>query len=195
MEIKAKVKHIHMSPRKVRLVVNVIRGWEVNKALDQLKFINKWAAKPIIKLINSAIANANNNYEIAKDNLYIKEIRVDEGATIHRWMPKAHGRATPIRKRTSHVYIVLSEIKASVKKQIKRKETEAPIRLSQKPKDEKYVSEKRKEVSKEKMPSEFKSEKGKVIVDPREEGQGKHTKIEGSSQKGFVNKIFRRKSG
>ena len=137
MEIKAKVKHIHMSPRKVRLVVNVIRGWEVNKALDQLKFINKWAAKPIIKLINSAIANANNNYEIAKDNLYIKEIRVDEGATIHRWMPKAHGRATPIRKRTSHVYIVLSEIKASVKKQIKRKETEAPIRLSQKSKDEK----------------------------------------------------------
>ena len=92
MEIKAKLKYLKISPRKVRLVVDVIRGMEVVKALEQLQFINKRAARPVAKLINSAVANAEHNFELEKNNLYIKEIKVDEGATLHRWKPRARGR-------------------------------------------------------------------------------------------------------
>ena len=100
MEVKAKLKYIRISPRKVRLVADLVRKMEVNKALDQIKFSGKKSAKPLSKLINSAIANAANNFELDKNNLYIKEIRVDEGQTLKRWMPKARGRATPIMKKS-----------------------------------------------------------------------------------------------
>ena len=113
MEVKAKVKFIRMSPIKMRLVTNLIKKMPVAKALDQLQFINKLAARPVAKLIESAIANAEHNFELAKDNLFIKEITVNQGPTLKRWAPKAHGRATPIRKRTSHVNLILGEIKAS----------------------------------------------------------------------------------
>ncbi len=197
MEIKAKAKHIRMSPRKVRLVVDVARGKEVQTALEQLKFINKLAVRPVVKLINSAIANAKHNFEIEPDNLYIKEIKVDGGPTSHRWMPRAFGRATPLRKRTSHINLVLSEIKESGVKQAKKQKIEAPIKLESKPKEEGGIkivdkTEKIKEKVEEK---EAASEKDKSIVDLRGEGRGKHTKIEGKSHKGFVGKIFRRKSG
>ena len=110
MEVKEKVKFVRTSPRKIRLVVDVIRGMETIKALDQLKFVNKEAKKPVIKLINSAIANAENNYELDKNNLYIKEIKVDDGPTTYRWMPRAHGRATPLRIRTIHINLILAYI-------------------------------------------------------------------------------------
>lgn len=193
MEIKAKAKHIRMSPRKVRLVVDVVRGKEVEAAIDQLKFVNKLAVKPIAKLINSAIASAKHDFEIEKNNLYIKEIKVDEGPTIKRWAPRAHGRATPIRKRTSHVSLVLAEIKESGKIESKKQKIEAPIKLDGKPKGEDSV--KVKEAKKEKEKEISTDEKDKQIVDPRGEGRGGHTKIEGKSHKGFAGKMFRRKSG
>lgn len=197
MEIKAKAKHIKMSPRKVRLVVDVARGKEVQTALEQLKFINKLAIKPIVKLINSAVANAKHNFEIEPDNLYIKEIKVDEGPTLRRWMPKAFGRATPLRKRTSHINLVLSEIKESGVKQAKKQKIEAPIKLESKPKEEGEVkiADKTEKIKEKMEEKEAASEKDKSIVDPRGEGRGKHTKIEGKSHKGFAGKIFRRKSG
>lgn len=197
MEIKAKAKHIRMSPRKVRLVVDVARGKEVEIALDQLKFVNKLAVKPITKLINSAVASAEHDFEIEKNNLYIKEIKVDEGSTLHRWTPKAHGRATPIRKRTSHVSLVLAEIKESGKTEAKKQEIEAPVKLTTKPKgeDSVKVKEAKKEKEKEISTPPAGGEKDKQIVDPRGEGRGGHTKIEGKSHKGFVGKMFRRKSG
>ncbi|MCD4705591.1 50S ribosomal protein L22, partial [bacterium] len=107
MEMKAKAKYIKMSPKKVRLVVDVIRKMDVDNALAQLKFINKLAAKPVEKLINSAIANAKHNFGLEKDNLYIKEIKVDEGAILKRWRPRAFGRAGAIRKRSSHISLIL----------------------------------------------------------------------------------------
>lgn len=197
MEIKAKAKHIKMSPRKVRLVVDVARGKEVQAALEQLKFINKLAVKPVVKLINSAVANAKHNFEIEPDNLYVKEIKVDEGPTLRRWMPRAFGRATPLRKRTSHINLVLSEIKESGVKQAKKQKIEAPIKLESKPKEEGEVKivDKTKEIKEKMEEKEAASEKDKSIVDLRGEGRGKHTKIEGKSHKGFVGKIFRRKSG
>ncbi|NIA18339.1 MAG: 50S ribosomal protein L22 [Actinobacteria bacterium] len=207
MEVKANAKHIRMSPRKIRLVVDAVRGMEVGKALDQLRFIKKLAAKPVAKLVNSAIANAVNNFELDKDNLYIKEIKVDDGATAHRWMPRAYGRATPIRKRTSHISLMLAEVKDSGVKGPKKQEIEAPIKLgseevkkAKKQESKKIEKQENNKVIKQESKIDEKavsaeSEQVKKIVDPRMEGRGGHTKVEGKSHKGFTDKIFRRKSG
>jgi len=193
MQVKAKAKFIRMSPRKTRLVVNAVRGLVANEALDQLKFIKKRAAKPISKLISSAMANAEHNFELKKDNLYIKEIRVDEGATMHRWKPRARGRATPIRKRTNHINLILDEIEDSGIKQGRKQDIEDPIKLDKKKSE---VKDSDKIVNKkDKKDKDKKDEKDKEIIDPRRQGHGKNTKIEGGSKKGFVNKVFRRKSG
>lgn len=108
MEVIAKAKNIRMSPRKVRLVIDVIRGMDVTRAQTQLRFLKKAAALPVLKLLNSAIANAEHNFQMDKATLLVKTITADGGPTIHRWTPKAFGRAAPIRKRTSHITIVLA---------------------------------------------------------------------------------------
>lgn len=118
-----------MSAQKTRLVADVIRKLPVSDALDQLKFINKAAGKPLIVLIESAIANAENTYGLKKDNLFIKEIKVDEGFTLKRWMPRAHGRAGAIRKRGCHVSLKLAEIKSSAKIEKKEVKIDAPVKL------------------------------------------------------------------
>jgi len=201
MKVTSKIKYLRISPRKVRIVADLVRGLEVNKALDQLKFINKWAARPIEKIIKSGVANAEHNYELDKSNLKISEIRVDEGSSLHRWLPRAHGRATPIRKRTCHVNLTLVEINDSGKKGAKKQEIEAPVKLSAKPKEEDsgLKLEKKDEQPEKKIKSDTKkdieSEKGDKIVDPRLEGKGGHAKIEGKKGRGFVSKFFQRKSG
>lgn len=192
MEVKAKAKHMKMSARKIRLVIDVVRGLGVNEALDQLKFINKWAAKPVAKLINSAVANAENNFELDKNNLYIKEIKADEGPTLDRWMPKAHGRATPIRKRTSHISLMLAEVKDSGERQAKKGKIEAPVKLESRPKEREGIKIEKKQ---EEKAEDAIKEKGKVIEDIRREGRRGHAPIEGGGHKGFVAKMFRRKSG
>lgn len=188
-----------MAPRKVRLVADVVRGMEVNKALNQLRFIGKDARKPMQKLISSAIANAEHNFDLDKNNLFIKKITVDGGAVLKRWMPKAHGRATPIRKRSSHINLVLAEIVESGKKGPKKQKVDAPVKLGDlakgaKPKEDEGVKVKPKKEDKKIAPA-AKDEKGKKIIDPRSEGKGKHTRIEGAGEKGFIGKVFRRKSG
>lgn len=195
MQITAKLKYLRMSPRKVRLVANVVRKMEVNSALDQLKFINKKAAKPIEKLINSGIANAEHNYELNKNNLYIKEIRVDESTTLKRWIPRAFGRATPIRKRSSHIFLTLGELKDSNTVKFKKQTIEAPIKLGTENIELKSDHE---TVNVKKDKESFKETTAatrKKIIDPRMRGKGKHTKIEGNSHKSFINKMFRRKTG
>lgn len=195
MEVKASLKHLRMSPRKARLVIDVIRSMPVTTALDQLKFINKKATDPIASLVNSAIANAVNTYSLEADNLYIKEIRSDEGVMLKRWMPRAHGRATSIRKRGCHLNIILAEIKESGKKEKKVVKTADPVKL------EKLVAEsaqatkgiKGKKAEKEaKTKNTATSEQGTEIIDPRMEGHHAHAKIEG---KGHTAKMFRRKAG
>ena len=131
MEIKAKAKNIRISPKKVRLVADLVRGMKIGTALDQLKFLNKKASLPVSKLIDSGVANALNNYDLDKNNLYIKEIKVDEGRTLHRHRPRAYGRATPIRKRFSHIVLILGELKDSGKVEAKKQEIEAPVSLSE----------------------------------------------------------------
>jgi len=116
MEVIAKLNGLRMSPRKVRLVANLIRRMYVKNAQNQLQFLNKAAARPIMKLLNSAIANAENNFKLNSDQLWISHITVDEGMTIKRWRPRAHGRAAPIRKRTSKITIKLSNESRPVQK-------------------------------------------------------------------------------
>ncbi|MDP2944659.1 MAG: 50S ribosomal protein L22 [bacterium] len=129
MEVKSSLNHLRMSPRKIRLVIDVIRQMPVATALDQLRFINKLAAEPIAKLIKSAIANGENTYSLKRDNLYIKEIRSDEGVMLKRWMPRAHGRATSIRKRGCHLSLVLAEIKAGDQPEKKVVKAADPVKL------------------------------------------------------------------
>ncbi len=116
MEVTAKANTIRMSPRKVRLVIDVIRGMDVARAQTQLQFIKKAACLPVLKLLNSAIANAEHNFDIAKETLYVKTITADGGPVLHRWTPKAMGRSAPIRKRTSHITIILDQRAAKAKK-------------------------------------------------------------------------------
>lgn len=182
MEVKASLKHLRMSPRKARLVIDVVRKMPVNIALDQLKFINKKAAEPIACLIKSAIASGINTYSLEADNLYIKEIRSDEGVTLKRWMPRAHGRATSIRKRGCHLTLVLGEIKESGKKEKKIVKAADPVKL------EKLVESSK---SSKKDPK-TKSEKSTDAADPRVENRQAPVKTEG---KGFSAKMFRRKAG
>ncbi|MEM6531405.1 MAG: 50S ribosomal protein L22 [Myxococcota bacterium] len=105
----ATLKHLRMSPRKVRLIIDLIRGRSVEEALNVLTFSDKAAAEPVGKLLKSAVANADNRGGFDLDRLYVKTAFVDEGLTWKRWLPRAQGRATRIRKRTSHVTIELAE--------------------------------------------------------------------------------------
>lgn len=114
--MKAILQHYRQSPRKVRLVARAVRGKSVVKAMNELAFLNKEASLAIRKLINSATANAKENFNIDKDDLVIESIVVNKGMVLKRFMPRARGRATPIRKRTSHITLHLKSTGVSVKK-------------------------------------------------------------------------------
>ncbi len=124
-EITAKLSYLKIGPRKVRLVADLIRGRSVLRATAALSLLNKHAALPMLKLLNSAVANAKHNFQIEKEHLKVAKVTVDGGPVLKRWMPKAHGRATPIRERTSHINLTLVEVpfverKAKVKKADKK---------------------------------------------------------------------------
>lgn len=109
MDVHASLRHLRMSPRKVRLVVDAIRGKSVAEADTLLSFMKKDAAQPVQKLLRSAMANAMHNFQLSKDGLRVKTIMVDGGPVLKRSRPRAFGRAAPIRKRTSHITLVLSD--------------------------------------------------------------------------------------
>ena len=109
MEVKATAKYIRVSPRKVRLVVDAVRGKPVNEALATLQFLPNNAAKEVFKVVKSAAANAENNYQIAPDELYVAKIYADEGPTLKRFKPRSRGRVSPILKRSSHITVVVDQ--------------------------------------------------------------------------------------
>lgn len=106
---QATLRFLRMSPRKVRLIADMVRGLPVDTAVAQLGFSLRAASRPVRKLIESAAANAEHNKQMYRPALYIQAITVDDGPTYKRFTPRAHGRATPIRKRTSHVCVTLAE--------------------------------------------------------------------------------------
>ena len=118
--IKAKSKYVRQSPYKVRLVLNLIRGLEVNEALNILSFTKRKAAEEIKQVLESAIANAETNLGLNSSNLFISKAIADEGPTLKRFRPRAKGRASAIKKPYSRVTIVLEEIKNREKKVVKK---------------------------------------------------------------------------
>lgn len=106
---KAIAKTVRIAPRKVRLVVDLIRGKQIGEAMAILKFTPKSASPVVEKVLKSAIANAEHNYDLDLENLYVSEAYVNEGPTMKRFRPRAKGSASPINKRTSHITIVVSE--------------------------------------------------------------------------------------
>ena len=109
VEVRAQAKYVRTAPRKVRLVVDHIRGKSVDEARAILTHTTRGAAEDVLKLLNSCVANAENNHELVADELKVGRVYVDEGPTIKRFRPRALGRATKINKRTSHMTITLTE--------------------------------------------------------------------------------------
>jgi large subunit ribosomal protein L22 len=109
MEAKAVAKYIRMSPQKVRLVVDLIRGKRVQEARNILLYTRKYAAGIVAKVLKSAVANASQNPNIDENTLYVKEVFVDQGPSLKRWRARAQGRAAGIKKRTSHITVVVDE--------------------------------------------------------------------------------------
>ena len=112
MEARAIAKYVRMSPMKVGVVLDVIRGKNVNEAFAILQYTPKDAAVVINKVLKSAVANAENNHDLNVENLYVAEIFANQGPTLKRIRPAAKGSAVRIRKRTSHITIVLKEKEA-----------------------------------------------------------------------------------
>jgi len=109
MEARAVGKYIRISPQKIRLVADVVRGMDVDKAITTLKFMPKKGAKILRQVIESAVANATQDDQVDVDNLFVKKIAIDGGPSLKRIRPRAMGRATKIIKRTSHIIVVLDE--------------------------------------------------------------------------------------
>ena len=169
MEIKAKLNYLRIAARKVRLVADLVRGMDVIEVETQLKFMPKRASGPLLKLLNSAIANAKNNFNLEKNVLYIKKLTIDEGPPFKRWKAGSRGRANPIAKKTSHINLVLD-----VKKGVKV-EKPAEIKQEVKPEEIKKAEEPEKEIRKPKFKAPKEIKKGRGL-------------------KGLTKKIFRRKA-
>jgi large subunit ribosomal protein L22 len=170
MEIKAKLNYLHIAPRKVRLVVDLIKGMDAKEAKTQLRFMPQRVAGYLIKLIDSAISNAENNLKIDKEGLFIKQIRVDEGTPFKRWRPVSRGRAFPVLKRTCSIDLVLG-----IKEGFKPKEVKE-VKKGIEPKETKEIKEETKAVPE------------KIKTKPTKESK------KTSKFGGLTKKIFRRKS-
>ena len=108
-EVKATAKYIRIAPRKVRIVMHLVRGKSVNDALAILKFTPKVGADAVEKVLNSAIANAENNFDMDRDRLFISSAFVDQGPTLKRIHPRSRGQAFKILKHTSHITVAVNE--------------------------------------------------------------------------------------
>jgi len=117
MQVSATAKYIHTSPRKVRLVADLIRGKSIVEARNQLTFSKKAAAKLVLKALNSAVANAEHNNSADTSDYIVSEIRIDEAPTIKRFRPRARGAAFAIRKRTCHIKVTVGPKAGAVEKQ------------------------------------------------------------------------------
>ncbi len=124
METRTQLNGLRLAPRKVRAVVDLIRRKDVSVALDQLEHLIKKPSPIVLKLLKTAVANAEHNFQMVADNLYIKSIFVNEGEKLKRFMPRAQGRATEIQKKTSRVVVILDERVAGLKRS-------APVRAKQ----------------------------------------------------------------
>lgn len=173
MDIKAQLNNLRMAPRKVRAVSNLIKGKNVLDAANQLEVAVKRSSLPIMKLLKSAIANAESNHNLAKENLYVKSIIVNEGVKLKRFKPKGFGRVSPIEKKTSHIKLILAERIPGLKRAVQ--------------------SEKKDILTKEVTKQEFKKTTGGEIRQGRPEIKTELGKKEGVL-KSLGRRMFRRKA-
>lgn len=187
MIIKASLNNLRMAPRKVRLTANLVKGMSVPRAKAQLAFLTKKPAPLILKLINSAAANAKHNFSIDENNLFIKTIVVEAGATLKRWLPRAMGRASAIRKRTCSINLVLGEIKPGAAKKKSAEKIEVLTAEEVLP-----GAKKRKETKME----QDKEQKPKGALPAKPYGASSESKYKNFSRQtlGSIKKTFRRKS-
>ena len=180
MKVSAKLNNLRIAPRKVRLVADSIRNCDVNSALINLSNLVKKSSSPVEKLLKSAIANAENNYGLDRNNLYVYDIQVGSGSTLKRWLPRAYGRATTILKKSSGISLVLEEtIEGKNRKTKDQLDKERKTREEEQKKMQKEIVEERvSEVQKAATPSAAK------IIEERKS----------SENKGWAKRIFRRKS-
>ena len=135
MDVHAFLRSLRISPRKVRLVIDTVRGKSVKEADIRLSLLNKGAALPVLKLLRSAVANAQHNFKLEADSLFVKSITADGGPTLKRSRPRSFGRGAPIRKRTTHLSIVLADRSEMVdKKAAKKAKVTAPAKKVVRPK-------------------------------------------------------------
>lgn len=173
----AKLRYLHIAPRKTRAVADVIRGLSVPEAEAQLLLMPRRAATPLLKLIRSASANARTTMKLEPEALFIKEIRVDQGPKSTRWMPRARGAMSPIERKTSHVSVLLGML-------TEPKKSRFVIRGPVKKKDE----EKKKKKAKQEMHEHDHPHRPEGAAHEEKEGE----KVE--KKKGFAQRIFRRKA-
>ncbi len=133
MAVIAKLNNLRISPRKVRLVADMVRGKKANNAQSVLNFCIKKGALPIKKLLDSAVANAKNNFQMEEKDLFIALLKVDEGRTLKRWRARARGRACRIEKKTSNITLGLDIFRDEKKE----KEVEKPVKQIKAKKDSK----------------------------------------------------------
>ena len=128
MEAKAELKYLRITPRKVRVVADLIRGKKVGAALAQLAYVEKRAALPVAKLLRSAVANADQatKGQLDVDQLFVKDLQVGQGPSLRRFMPRAMGRAFKVLKKTSHVFIVVGDEEPSRKKKPAKRKSASP---------------------------------------------------------------------
>ena len=170
MQIKAELNHLHIAPRKVRLVAGLIRGLDLARAELELNNLPKRSAIPLLKLLKSAEANARHNFQLQDPkDLVIKTLTVNQGSMLKRFRPRAFGRAAMIRKKTSHVYLVLETRQFAGEKVSKKT---APVL-----KDMPIEGLKEKDAKKMKIPAQFLEQTNKA-----------------SKSKGFMKKVFQRKA-
>lgn len=166
-EVKAQLNGLRIAPRKVRAVARLVKGKSVAEAAGQLEFYVKRSAPALLKLLNSAVSNAENTYHMVKENLYVKDFVVNEGVKLRRFKAKGFGRVSPIQKKTSLVKLVLAEKVAGLKRQVEK--TEKPEEHTPE-----HVEEEK--VRRETRKPEIKTEIGK------------------KKNAGFVKKLFQRKA-
>jgi large subunit ribosomal protein L22 len=188
MKVLAELNNLRISPRKVRLVTDLIKGMDTDEAIVQLQNTIKASVLPIEKLVKSAVANAENNFGLDRSNLYIYDIQVGEASILKRWLPRAYGRATEIYKRNSRVWITLEErVEGKNRKSKEQLEKERKDREEARSKMEKEILEQRKK-------EEEAGEKSAVTVQSPALKKDLKESESRKGGKGWMKKMFQRKS-
>jgi len=194
MQIKISTKYLKTPSKKMQPIVSLIKGKKVEEAINQLKFLPKKGGRFLLKSLESGVANARHNFNLPSQDLIVKEVLIGEGPMLKRWTPKALGSATPFRKRTSHLTIILeTKPGIEIKKEIVKKEKVEELPIVEEVKKETKV------VKEEKLKKPEEPEISKRVFDVRRVASGRHKqnldRLRRKEKGGIIGRIFRRKAG